>query len=318
MTIRPGSTGSNPSSTGDRGIDQPREQADAHSGNEASHYIRDNFEPSDRLALVVINRRNGGVIQRIAPAESMAAEDFQQWLRYMNRNNYDVYISMNALKEDARGRTKADVGAIRHVYLDLDHGGDEALQQLLARSDLPKPSYVLATSPGKYQVAWKVEGFTPEQAEGLQRGLAREVGADPAATDASRVLRVPGFYNRKYAKPHLVQAEVMSREVYRPEQFPALSEMDQDRTRQQPAGNQCNRARPAGARLSQSERDWAYARRALARGEPTEAVINATASYRRFDKNRPRYYAQLTVEKAWRSLESRGRAHGQEYAVRER
>jgi len=54
--------------------------------------------------------------------------------------------------------------------------------------------------------------------------------------------------------------------------------------------------------LSQSERDWAYAKRALARGERQEAVVAAIASYRRFDKPSPQYYAELTVRKAAESL----------------
>jgi len=44
--------------------------------------------------------------------------------------------------------------------------------------------------------------FEKDQAESLQRALVRELGADLAATDSSRVLRLPGFYNHKYAKPH--------------------------------------------------------------------------------------------------------------------
>jgi hypothetical protein len=164
-------------------------------------YVRENFESGDRLAVVAVNRRSGAVVQRLARSESIAREDCQRWLHYMNHNGYDIFVSMNPVKEDARGRTKNDIAAVRHVYLDLDHGGEEALDMLRARTDLPKPNYVLTTSPGKYQIVWKVEEFTPEQAETLQRNLAREAGADPAATDSSRVLRLPGFSNRKYAKP---------------------------------------------------------------------------------------------------------------------
>ncbi len=40
----------------------------------------------------------------------------------MNDTGYDIYISMNPVKADARGRTKTDIAAIRHIYLDLDQG----------------------------------------------------------------------------------------------------------------------------------------------------------------------------------------------------
>ncbi len=161
--------------------------------NSAPEYIRDNFDAEDSLAVVAINKRSGAVVQRLAPAEKIAAEDAQRWLHYMNDNNYEIYISMNALKQDAHGRTKEDIAGIRHIYLDLDQQGDEVLQRLLERPDLPQPNYVLTTSPGRYQAIWKIEGFEKEQAEGLQRYLAREMGADIAATDSSRILRLPGF-----------------------------------------------------------------------------------------------------------------------------
>jgi hypothetical protein len=54
---------------------------------------------------------------------------------------------------------------------------------------------------------------------------------------------------------------------------------------------------PAGHR-SQSEADWAYAKRALARGDDPEAVIHRIADFRADDKADPEYYARRTVTKA--------------------
>ena len=50
-------------------------------------------------------------------------------------------------------------------------------------------------------------------------------------------------------------------------------------------------------KITQSERDWAYANRALARGDDPEEIIRAIANYRS-DKPNPEYYARHTVEKA--------------------
>src|SRR5580704_8415992 len=145
----------------------------------AANYLRDNFAPDDRLAVVLIHKRTGAVLQRLATAERIAAADFQSWLRLKNAGQNEVYISMNALRADARGRTKADVDVIRHLYLDFAERGTEAVENLLKRPDLPQPNYLLNSSPNKWQVVWKVEGFAKDQAENLQRGLARETGADP-------------------------------------------------------------------------------------------------------------------------------------------
>jgi formylglycine-generating enzyme required for sulfatase activity len=55
---------------------------------------------------------------------------------------------------------------------------------------------------------------------------------------------------------------------------------------------------PAGYR-SQSEADWAYAKRARARGDNPEEIIRRIADYRTEDKADPEYYARLTVSKAF-------------------
>jgi hypothetical protein len=271
----------------------------------ASRYVKTCFEATDRLAVVLINKRTSSVTQRIASAETIASDRFQAWLRHQNSQRNEVYISMNALQPDARGRTKADVAVIRHIYLDFDANGTECVRQLFQRRDMPVPSHVINSSPDKWQVTWRVQGFAKEKAEVLQRALARETGADPAATDCARVLRLPGFFNHKYARPHLVRVEpYAAREdvIYGPEHFPQVS-VDERSVRHpfDPTGRIGARKLPPG-HLSQSERDWAFAKRALARGEPEEVVIAAIASHRRYDKPNPRYYAEHTVQKAAETL----------------
>jgi hypothetical protein len=191
---------------------------------------------------------------------------------------------------------------IRHLYLDFDNDGTRSLELMRGREDMPKPNYIVNTSPGHWQVSWKVQGFGKEQAEEVMRGLVREFGADPAATDSSRVLRIPGFVNHKRRPPHRVRAERLATEVYSPHQFPRLAQ--EGRHVETRAGD-VRSARTHSVsfgRLSQSELDWAYARRSLSRGEPPEAVAAAIADYRRGEKPDPEYYARLTVQKAVRSL----------------
>src|SRR6266849_4099983 len=225
----------------------------------AGPYLQASFEPTDRLAVVLVNKRPDSVIQRIATADEIASQDFQAWLRYQNAQRFEIYVSMNALREGARGRTKEDIAVIRHVYLDFDHDGTAAVQALFRRQDLPTPSYVVNTSPDKWQVTWRVEGFAKNEAENLQRAVAREMGADPAATDCARVLRLPGFYNHKYDRPYLVRVEphaAIAGLVYRPEQFPKFSR-DERAIRNQSAENGQPTARNHAPRgISQSERDW--------------------------------------------------------------
>jgi RepB DNA-primase from phage plasmid len=264
----------------------------------AANYVGENFQPSDRLAVVLLNKRGGSVTQRIAIAERIASSEFQAWLRHKNADKHEIYISMNTLRPHASGRTKKDIETVRHLYLDFDDHGTEAVGRLLERQDLPRPSYRINSSPGKWQVTWKVESFEPQQAERLQKFLARETGADPAATDSSRVLRLPGFYNHKYDTPHFVTVDKLSDRVFRSDDFSRLYGRDDGR----PLNNASTRRIRPRDTFSQSERDWAYAKRALARGDAEEVVIAKIAVHRRYDKHDPQYYAQLTVKNARASL----------------
>src|SRR5262252_2129499 len=137
----------------------------------ASEYVLDNFEPTDRIAMLVLNRDFSETIQRITSAQKAASPEFQAWLRYKNANGSDIYLGMNPLRQDASTRTREDIESIRHVYLDLDHGGPEALQSIENSSAVPKPNYVLTSSPGKFQISWKVEGMTLDEAEELLHAM---------------------------------------------------------------------------------------------------------------------------------------------------
>jgi RepB DNA-primase N-terminal domain len=267
----------------------------------ASEYILDNFEAADRIAILVLNRDSGDTTQRITSAQKAASPEFQSWLRYKNANGWDIYVGMNPLKRDAWTRTKEDIESIKHVYIDLDHGGPEALDAIENSSIVPKPNYVLNSSPEKYQVVWRVEGMNLEEAEGLLRAMAHEFGGDPAATDATRVLRVPGFANKKYETDFYVEARKESTETYHLRDFKLQID-----SRDSPRYNYNNRAKRESTpriNLSQSEHDWAFAKRALVRGDDPEDVIHQIAQHRAADKSNPEYYARHTVEKAIAQLE---------------
>ena len=267
----------------------------------ASEYINDNFKPSDRIAVLVLNRNLGETTQRITTAQKAASPEFQAWLRYKNANGADIYVGMNPLKKDASTRTKDDIETIRHLYVDLDHDGSAALEGIKDSDLVPQPNYVLNTSPEKFQVVWKAEGVTLEEAEALQHAMVREFGGDPAATDSTRVLRLPGFANKKYDQDFYVKAHAESTQIYHLRDFKVPID-SQDAPRHH--NEETTRGhRDPGTTLSQSEHDWAYAKRALSRGDDPEEVIRRIADYRANDKSDPGYYARHTVSKAQEDLQ---------------
>lgn len=265
----------------------------------ASDYINDNFNPQDRLAVVMKFREGGALVQRVATAERIASPRFQAWLSHMNARGANIYVGMNDLKPGAIQRTKENIATIRHLYLDLDENGPQVLQAVLADNRLPKPSYVLSTSPEKYQIIWKVAGFSASQAESSMRSMAACHGADRAATDISRVLRIPGFYNRKYDLPFKVTAERLSNAVHK------LSDFSIDLYMAAGSGAQPTAHRTVTPdRISQSERDWAETLRRLSRGE-NPALVRAALEQKRQDKRNPADYAARTVNRAVAELERR-------------
>ena len=271
---------------------------------DAPAYIRDNFEASDRIAILLLNRETRESLQRITTAEKASSPEFQAWLRYRASRHDEVYIGMNLLRQDAWARTKDQISAIRHLYVDLDRGGEQAIEAIRRSGLVPAPNYVLNTSPNKYQIVWRVKGIEPEQAEALQRAMAREFGGDPAATDSTRVLRLPGFANRKHDPPHSVTARLEATQTYHLDDFKLRT--DEDAPRYEQHQHEREHAR-LGGEITQSERDWAFAKRALARGDDPEDVIRRISDYRGDEKHTN--YARYTVEKAQTVLreEDKGR-----------
>jgi len=96
---------------------------------------------------------------------------------------------------------------VRHLYLDLDTDGEARLALLRASDAVPTPNAIVSTSLGKYQVLWRVDGFSIEQQESALKLLAVTFGGDPACTDCNRVLRLPGFLNCKYDPVYPVTVE---------------------------------------------------------------------------------------------------------------
>jgi hypothetical protein len=191
------------------------------SRDDAAHFLRTMFEADDWVAVFLKAYDTGHACQRVAPVAVFTEPRWQTWLRVMNVHRFNVYVSVNAVTPWRRARTKEAVHAVRHVFLDADHGGPDILRRLERWHDLPRPSSVLRTSPGRVQVLWRVHGFSPECVERLQKQLARELGTDLAATACTQTMRIPGFLNWKYAPPVVVTGEYGdARTVFEPSDFP--------------------------------------------------------------------------------------------------
>jgi hypothetical protein len=123
--------------------------------------------------------------------------------------------------------------------------------------------------------------------------MAIHFSGDLAATDATRFLWLPGFSNRKLAVEFVVQVVQATDQIYSINDF----HIPQDSPAAPRNVSDGARSHPAPRHRRQSERDWSYAKRALARGDNPQEVMQRIADYRPEDKYDPLYYARLTVNK---------------------
>ncbi len=274
-------------------------------------YLRSRFAPGERLAVVLIAQQGpdaGKVEQKFWTLEQAASERVQTFLRYRNAHGWDIHASANPLRPGARRRSKADVLEARWLYLDADEDGDRILKRVdtdAAAGRIPPPTAVVNTSPGRYQLLWRIEPSATDVAERHLRALARHYGTDRAATDCNRVLRLPGFRSRKRdCEVRLIRHSPGP--PARLQDFPHLPEperpvIDPPRDGFARNGPQEPGDRSPGGDRTLSGQDWAWTRDQLRRGRPS-AAIEAELAGRRPDKANPDYYARRTVANAQRSL----------------
>ena len=258
----------------------------------AKDFLTRCFASGSTIALLLRTESPAKTQQRVVTLEQALAPRYLGWLAHENDSGANVHVAANPLRSGSRKRTKESIASVRHVYLDIDDDGDARLAALRESDAVPPASAILSTSPGKYQVFWRVEGFDFDLQEVTLKKLAIAFGGDPACTDCNRVLRVPGFLNRKYSPAYTVTVEYPSDAIAHPSDF-RLPE-DMVITSLSLRGD----ARPNSSRKdSHSEADWAWACHELAQGKDAGKLTHELAS-RRSDKPNPLYYAQRTVDVA--------------------
>lgn len=258
----------------------------------AGEFLSEWFGAEDTFALLLRHANPSRTRQRIVQQGDLLKSHYLGWLAHENAHGGNVYFSVNPLLSGAKKRTKDAIAEARALYLDLDEDGDRKMAAIRASDDVPPPSVVIRTSPSKYQILWRVRGFSIPEQEAMLKTLAATFGGDRACTDCARVLRLPGFFNRKYAPACLVTlARDDNSAVYFPEDFrlemPSAALADPGSvTVQYPLGSG-----------TQSEKDWARVMAQLAAGTPAYRIVRMLIALR-CDKPNPLYYARRTVDVA--------------------
>lgn len=275
----------------------------ARPANAAVDYLNTLYRPDDRLAIVAVGRHGPDpkVEQRVVTARAATRPGYQRFLRHLNATGHDIFVSMNPIRPETRSREKADVLEVRRLQLDLDKTGPDSLRQILSDVNarhLPAPAAVVRSSRRNYQVLWHANpgAWTPDAAEDAMRRLAGHYEGDSSVADVARVMRLPGFRNKK---PERDDAPVVwtphDGGPVQPDQFAHLPPP------KQAAPVRREKKDTARRELSQSDRDWAYVKDQLRRGTPAQRLV-AHLEKTRQDKHNPRDYAERTVRKARAAL----------------
>ncbi len=286
----------------------------------AVRFLNSMFDRGDRVAILAISRAgpDSRIEQRLKPAGTAAGRT-QAWLRHLNAERYDIYLGVNPVRQDSTRREKEDIADVRRLQVDLDDNGPENLKRLLgdaARGVIPQPRHLLRSSRDHYQVLWDTARgqWSPDQAEATMRSLAARYGGDPACSEVARVMRWPGYRNRKEGRAgEVVRWIDRGGKPVSPDDFRALPAPEMRTARDGPLAPG-HRRRPVQVRpnrISQSEKDWAWVKDQLKAGaDPLQ--IREELARRRADKAKPEAYAALTVEKAMRAVAHESHQHERE------
>jgi hypothetical protein len=116
-------------------------------------------------------------------------------LEELNAQGAGIFVAVN---ECSGHRSKASVARVRCIHADLD--GVQITDRERLRACLEPSIEVQTSGPDNQHWYWVLEGgeeLAVADAEHLNKQLVG-YGGDPAAVDASRLLRLPGFMHMKY------------------------------------------------------------------------------------------------------------------------
>lgn len=117
-------------------------------------------------------------------------------LHAINEKGAGIFVGRN---QCTGHRSEETVSRVRGAHADMDDITDV---QLNAVNAVLQPSIIVQSSePGRYQLYWQLadgEYLSKAETKAINQCLVKRHGADKAAVDVSRLLRVPGFKHMKY------------------------------------------------------------------------------------------------------------------------
>ena len=160
----------------------------------------DDHGDDPRLAVKAFGTLDCGIRQHNDPAKNGKPCCPARLLSYMQGLGAGAFFVVNKL--DGAGQRLANVTAIRALYVDADSRPEvERLHAFIAAAGLTPTASVASggvhDGVEKLQAYWRVSGCPVADFTKAQLTLVSRIGTDAAVQDASRVMRVPGFWHQK-------------------------------------------------------------------------------------------------------------------------
>jgi hypothetical protein len=160
----------------------------------------DDHGDDPRLAVKAFGTLDCGIRQHNDPAKDGKPCRPARLLSYMQGLGAGAFFVVNKL--DGVGQRLANVTAIRALYVDADSRPEvERLHAFIATTSL-RPTALVASGGvhdcvEKLQAYWRMSGCPVTEFTRAQLSLVSRIGTDPAVQDASRVMRLPGYWHQK-------------------------------------------------------------------------------------------------------------------------
>jgi hypothetical protein len=150
----------------------------------AEHFTLQTFD-DDRT-------RKDGALTRVLPCAGVTDAE----LRQLHDHGAGCYVTVN--QTDLKWRSNDNITRIRAIWQEDDDGFTGTFPI--------EPTLVVESSPAKYHRYWLVADEWPADEEGrndfagVMARMVQDYGCDKQAVDLARVLRLPGYLNRKRKK----------------------------------------------------------------------------------------------------------------------
>ncbi len=182
------------------------------------HYPPDEIENLETWLNIFPNAMTEALNERVKMGSEVIEKVTAEKIELAKQNNYGIYFTPNSMtgtKISLKGSRRLDenVGVFNAFFLDFDDE-DKDQQRKKLRAYPVQPSYAVESKRG-FQPYWLIRGNITENEwhSGMQR-LIKFFGSDRAASNPSRLMRLPFTWHTKTDEKFLVKVEVWSARKY--------------------------------------------------------------------------------------------------------